>query len=147
MPHSRPNRPPVRVVYYTDDLGRMASARAIGGILWSHEHGDQRGVLLWESLQDASEWQIARAGRPTVVVEIDRQDLDMPELRRAAAVITTPGQRAWIYPHAISFSAVRWHTFREELAEPARTYTIHIPGLADPPPTPSDLQGEIRLPI
>ena len=144
--NKRPHRPALERVYFTADIGRMAAARSIGGVLWAEDHRGQRGILLWEDLDDAATWQIGLAGRPTVVVEIPVVDIDRSLLEPALApdYQCSAGRRTWIYPDAIAFSTVRWHTYRTELAEPAQVYRIDIPTV--PGPDPGTLpQGIITL--
>lgn len=148
MGRKTPKRPPITRVYFTADIGRMAAARAVGGILWAEEHGDQRGILLWEHIDDAAQYQIGLTGRPTVVVEIDRADIDTALLEPALApeYHCAGGRRSWIYGDAIAFGSVRWHTYREEIAEPARIYNIDIP--RGDRPLEQDLpQGMITLTV
>jgi len=124
----------------------MAVARQQGGITWAEAWADDQGILLWEDLESAAAWAIDQWGRPAVVVEIGRQDIRTGLLRAA----TDPDLRAhtsgrlWIYPEAIHFTTVRWHTYREDIAEPARVYELAISGTAAPQP---DLpRGTITLP-
>lgn len=127
-------QPPIDRVYWTAAIGPVAVARRDGGIGWAEQWGPQRGILLWEDLTSAADWQIAQSGRPTVVVEIPRADIRTGLLARVAdpELRAASGYRMWIYPEAIAFSHVRWHTYREDLVEPARAYTVIIPGTAEP---------------
>lgn len=141
-----PRRPPIELVFWTASLGQMAVARAAGGIGWSEQWGLQTGILLWEDLESAADWQISRAGRPVVVLELPATTIDTalletcqdPDIRRRTSA------RVWIYPQEIQFDHTRWHTYREEVLEPARTYQIVIPGSAQV--APRDLPtGNITL--
>jgi hypothetical protein len=141
-------RPPQRLFYFTADIGRMAVVRRDGGIFFQTPVGDQSGILLWSHLDPASEYQIAREGRPAVVVEFDRSHIDTSLLERVEDPTVRPRDpyRAWIYPNPIWFESVRWHTFREDLAEPARTYVFTMPDMH--PQDPLSLpQGTISIPI
>ena len=127
-------RPPIERVYWTAALGPMAVARRDGGIGWSEQWADQRGILLWEDVESAADWAIGQWGRPTVVVEIERGAIDTSLLERVSDrdLARHSSDRMWIYPQAIEFGRVRWHTYREDLVEPARAYTVIIPGTAEP---------------
>lgn len=141
-----PERQPLERVYHTAALGPMAVARQQGGITWAEVWGDDTGILLWEDLESAAAWAIGQWGRPAVVVEIGRQDIRTGLLRAATDPDLRPwtSHRLWIYPEAIPFSTVRWHTYREDIAEPARVYELAISGTAAPP---TDLpSGNITLP-
>lgn len=140
-------RPPVERFYYTASLGQMAVARRDGGIYWREPWGDQEGILLWDDLEQASAWQITRAGRPAVVVEFDRSHVRTGLLVpvESPEVCVVPPGRAWVYPEEIWFEQVRWHTFREDLAQPAGHYTINLP---EPVESQQDLpRGTITLNI
>lgn len=139
-------RPPIECVYWTASLGQMAVARAQGSITWSEQWADDTGILLWEDLESAAAWAIGQWGRPTVVLEIPRADIRTGLLRPIADgdLLRHTSERLWIYPDRIDFSTVRWHTYREDIAEPARVYELAISGTAAPP---TDLpQGNIILP-
>ncbi len=123
----------------------MAQARAQGAIEWSHEWPQGRGILLWESQEDAAAWQIARAGRPTVVLELGVEHILTGELERVSepTMRQLSHQRMWLYPHPIHLRHVRWHTYRLEVAEPARVYRLDLP--EGPPPEPAAVHGIITL--
>lgn len=112
----------------------MAVARRDGGIGWSEQWAQGAGILLWEDLESAAAWAIGQWGRPTVVVEIERGAIDTTLLERVRDpdLASHSSDRMWIYPQAIEFGRVRWHTYREDLVEPARAYTVIIPGTAPP---------------
>lgn len=137
-------RPPIDRVFWTAPIGQVAVARRDGGIHWADEWGDQQGILLWEHQQEAADWQIARSGRPVVVVEITRADIQTqsfqpvqaPELRLWAR------GRLWISGRAIQFSRVWWHTYREDLAQPAGWYELDLP---QSQPQASEWSGTIQL--
>ena len=141
-------RPPQKLFYFTADIGRMAVVRRDGGIFFQTPVGDQSGILLWSDLDSASAYQIAREGRPAVVVEFDRSHIDTARLERVRDLSVKPvnPDRAWIYPDPIWFESVRWHTFREDLAEPARNYVFTMPDM-HPADTTSLPQGTISIPI
>ena len=139
-------RPPIERVYFTAALGPMAVARQQGGITWAESWGEDQGILLWEDLESAAAWAIGQWGRPAVVVEIPREAIRTGLLRPAtdASVLAYTSDRVWIYREPIEFTTVRWHTYREDLAEPARVYELAISGTAAPEP---DLpSGTITLP-
>ena len=141
-------RPPVDRFFFTADIGRMAVARRDGGIYWADQHGSQQGILLWDDLDPASAWQIARAGRPTVVVEFGRDHIQTNLLEPVREESIRPARpfRAWIYPGVIGFESVRWHTFREELTQAPTTYNIILPG-GDQPRFDPQLQGNVVITI
>ena len=141
-------RPPQRLFYFTADIGRMAVVRRDGGIFFQTPVGDQSGILLWSDLDSASAYQIGLTGRPAVVVEFDRSHIDTSRLERVQDPGVRPADphRAWIYPDPIWFESVRWHTFREDLAEPARNYVWTMPDM-HPADTTSLPQGTISIPI
>ena len=120
-------------LYFTGDLGRMAVARRDGGIYWAEEIGTQRGILLFDDLQAAAEYQKSQAGYPFVVGEFGRQCVDVELLERVANAVPhySGDYRAWVYPQAIGFDTVRWHTYRE-VAEQPEPFTIVIPNTPDP---------------
>ena len=139
-------RPPIERVYWTASLGQMAVARAQGGITWSEQWADDTGILLWEDLESAAVWAIGQWGRPTVVVEIGRQDIRTGLLRPVTDrdLLVHTSARLWIYPDRIDFTTVRWHTYREDIAEPPRVYELAISGT--PAAQPDLPRGTITLP-
>ena len=141
-------RPPQPLFYFTADIGKMAVVRRDGGIFFQTPVGEQSGILLWSDLEPASEYQIGLTGRPAVVVEFDRSHIDTSRLERVQDPSVRPADpyRAWFYPDPILFDSVRWHTFREDLAEPARSYVWTMPDI-DPADTQSLPQGTISIPI
>lgn len=135
-------RPPIDRLFFTAPIGQMAVARRDGGISWADAWGDQQGILLWEDQESAAVWQIERSGRPVVVVEFGRGDIDTSLLERVRdrELQRYTSARQWIYPQEIRFSHVRWHTYREELAQEAGWITVELPAAQpEQPPEPGGL--------
>ena len=128
-------RPPIERVFFTAAIGPMAVVRQTGAITWAEQWADQQGILLWEDLDSAAAWQISQSGRPTVVLELGRDHIQTHLLEpvRDHQLRHWSQARMWIYPQAIALDQVRWHTYREEVAEPARVYRVSLPAVEATP--------------
>ena len=140
-------RPPIERVFWSGTLGQCAIARVGGGIEWAEPWREQTGILLWESREDCAAWQIARAGRPVVVCEIGRADIATALLERVRDpdLSRLSRDRMWIYPDAITFTHVRWWTYREDVMEPEQRYIVIIPEVQRAPEGPPPGTGNIVL--
>ena len=153
--------PPLKKVYWTAELGKVAIAKLQGGITWSERiiigalTGSENGILLFDNLQAAYQYIKQRAEEDSaVIVEIPvKRHIDLDGLKRCdqfqpPAEFTEPF-RQWSYTAgAIVFDRVKFHTIQEVPDEPEVEATV---ALVPKPVTGSILasskSGNIILPV
>jgi hypothetical protein len=142
--------PPLKRVYWTAELKKVAVARLQGGISWAElllvndSVGLQQGVLLFDSVEAAHAY-ISRRKEPfAVVVELPVKSIERELLVRCQEFEPRDfaGEfRQWIYPNHIWFDRVKFHKF-ETVAEDQTAVVSQQAQEAT-----VDLNGTITLPI
>lgn len=119
--------PPLKRVYWTAELRKVAIARLQGGISWAElilvndAIGLQQGVLLFDSLEAATAYIQRRKEDFAVVVELPITAIEKELLVRCQEYSGTEFKgefRQWIYPNHIWFDRVKFHKI-ETVAERA----------------------------
>lgn len=117
--------PPLKRVYWTAELKKVAIARLQGGISWAElilvndAIGLQQGVLLFDSLEAAGAYIGQKKEDFAVVVELPIASIEKELLVRCQEFSARDfdGEfRQWIYPNHIWFDRVKFHKF-ETVAE------------------------------
>jgi hypothetical protein len=124
--------PPLKRVYWTAELKKVAIARLQGGISWAElilvndSVGLQQGVLLFDTLESATAYIKRKAEDFAVVVELPIAAVEKELLVRCQEFSGSEFKgefRQWIYPNHIWFDAVKFHkietvTEQQELPKP-----------------------------
>ena len=115
--------PPLKRVYWTAELKKVAIARLQGGISWAElllvndSVGLQQGILLFDNLEAAHAYISRRKEDFQIVVELPVKSIEKELLVRCQEFTGTDLEfRQWIYPNHIWFDAVKFHKF-ETVAE------------------------------
>ncbi|CAB4166069.1 hypothetical protein UFOVP849_13 [uncultured Caudovirales phage] len=115
--------PPLKQVYWTAELKKVAIARLQGGISWAElimvndSVGLQPGVLLFDSLAAATAYIRQKNEDFAVVVELPVKSIEKELLVRCQEFGGTDLEfRQWIYPNHIWFDRVKFHKI-ETVAE------------------------------
>jgi hypothetical protein len=117
--------PPLKRVYWTAELKKVAIARLQGGISWAElllvndSVGLQQGILLFDTLEAAHAYIARRKEDFQIVVELPVKSIEKELLVRCQEFSghEFKGEfRQWIYPNHIWFDAVKFHKF-ETVAE------------------------------
>lgn len=151
--------PPLRKVYWTAELKKVAIARLQGGISWAElllvndSVGLQPGVLLFDTLAAATAYALRKKEQFAVVVELPVGSIEKELLVRCEEFAGTDLEfRQWIYPNHIWFDRVKFHKIETvtesatvELPEPD-TPTVEFVGCLPSIPV-SQPQGIITLDI
>lgn len=131
---SKTKIPPLRKVYWTAELKKVAIARLQGGISWAElvyvndAVGLQPGVLLFDSLEAATAYVQRRSEEFAVVVELPVKSIERELLVRCNEFTGTDLEfRQWIYPNHIWFDRVKFHKI-ETVAEstPAESVAFDV---------------------
>ena len=125
--------PALKRLFTTGTLKQMAVARYQGGITWAQNIfvndsvGIQQGILLFDSLEAATEYQRRQGGLPLVVCEFPVKSIEKELLLRCEEYRNPNLEfRQWIYPTAIVWDRCWWHTVKEVAEEyvPAEPPTL-----------------------
>lgn len=117
------SKPPLKRVYWTAELKKVAIARLQGGISWAEllyvndAVGLQSGVLLFDTLEAATAYIKRKNEDFAVVVELPIKSIERELLVRCQEFTGTDLEfRQWIYPNHIWFDRVKFHKI-ETVAE------------------------------
>lgn len=115
--------PPLKKVYWTAELKKVAIARLQGGISWAElllvndSVGLQPGVLLFDTLEAATAYALRKKEQFAVVVELPVNSIEKELLVRCQEFGGSNLEfRQWIYPNHIWFDRVKFHKI-ETVAE------------------------------
>lgn len=117
--------PPLKKVYWTAELKKVAIARLQGGISWAElllvndSVGLQQGVLLFDTLEAATAYIKRKSEDFQVVVELPVGSIEKELLVRCQEFEPRGSNlefRQWIYPNHIWFDRVKFHKI-ETVAE------------------------------
>ena len=125
MAQNKTKIPPLKRVYWTAELKKVAIARLQGGVSWAElllvndSVGLQQGILLFDTLEAAHAYIKRKKEDFQIVVELPVKSIERELLVRCQEYSGREFEgefRQWIYPNHIWFDAVKFHKF-ETVAE------------------------------
>ena len=120
MAQNKTKIPPLKRVYWTAELKKVAIARLQGGVSWAElilvndSVGLQQGILLFDTKEAAHAYISRRKEDFQIVVELPVKSIEKELLVRCQEFSAREfaGEfRQWIYPRHIWFDSVRFHKF------------------------------------